>query len=85
MRAGLALDQQASYNTISIPDTQRLWYSLGTSYQATPAFSLDLGLAYLQGKDVTINEQLTASSQTMAQYDVDASAFLASLQANYRF
>ena len=85
MRAGLALDKQASYNTISIPDTQRLWYSLGTSYQATPALSLDLGLAYLQGKDVTINEQLTASSQTMAQYDVDASAFLASLQANYRF
>ena len=80
----MALDKQASYNTISIPDTQRLWYSLGGSYQASQALSLDMGLAYLQGKDVTINEQLT-SSQTTAQYDVKASAFLASLQANYRF
>lgn len=85
LRAGLALDKQASFNTVSIPDTQRLWYSLGTSYQATPALSLDLGLAYLQGKDVTINEQLTSSSQTAAHIAVDASAFLASLQANYRF
>ena len=84
LRAGMALDKQASYNTISIPDTQRLWYSLGGSYQASQALSLDMGLAYLQGKDVTINEQLT-SSQTTAQYDVKASAFLASLQANYRF
>ena len=83
LRAGMALDKQASFNTISIPDTQRLWYSLGGSYQATEALSLDLGLAYLQGKDVTINEKLTP--QTTAQYDVDASAFLASLQANYRF
>ena len=79
----MALDKQASFNTISIPDSQRLWYSLGGSYQATEALSLDLGLAYLQGKDVTINEKLTP--QTTAQYDVDASAFLASLQANYRF
>ena len=83
LRAGMALDKQASYNTISIPDTQRLWYSLGGSYQASEALSLDLGLAYLQGKDVTINEKLTP--QTTAQYDVEASAFLASLQANYRF
>ena len=83
LRAGMALDKQASFNTISIPDSQRLWYSLGGSYQATEALSLDLGLAYLQGKDVTINEKLTP--QTTAQYDVEASAFLASLQANYRF
>lgn len=84
LRAGLALDRQAAHNVISIPDTERLWYSLGTSYQATPALSLDVGVAYLQGKDVTISEQLSAGLPN-AEYQSSASAFLASAQANYRF
>ncbi|MGL4206376.1 MAG: outer membrane protein transport protein [Aeromonadaceae bacterium] len=84
LRAGIALDQQAAHDVISIPDTERLWYSLGTSYQFTPAFGVDLGLAYLDGKDVQIDEELAAGLPT-AKYTSSASAFLAAAQANYRF
>ena len=38
LRAGLALDRQAAYNIISIPDTERRWYSLGASYQISYNF-----------------------------------------------
>ena len=84
LRAGLALDQQAAHDAISIPDTERLWYSVGSSYQFTPTLGVDLGLAYLDGKDVNIDESLGAGLPT-AKYSSTASAFLAAAQVNYRF
>lgn len=84
LRAGLALDEQAAHDVISIPDTERLWYSVGTSYQFTPTLGVDLGLAYLDGKDVNIDESLGSGLPT-AKYSSSASAFLASAQVNYRF
>jgi long-chain fatty acid transport protein len=83
LRAGLALDKQAAHNVISIPDTERLWYSLGLTYAANAQWSMDLGMAYLDGKDVNINESL--SSGLNATYTSTASAFLAAAQLNYRF
>jgi long-chain fatty acid transport protein len=83
LRAGLALDKQAAHNVISIPDTERLWYSLGLTYAANAQWSMDLGMAYLDGKDVNINESL--SSGLNATDTSTASAFLAAAQLNYRF
>lgn len=83
LRAGLAQDRQAAYHVISIPDTERLWYSLGASYQMNEALSLDLGVAYLQGDDAQLQESLTSGVDI--HYRSDASAWLAALQLNYRF
>lgn len=59
LRAGLALDRQAAHDVISIPDTERLWYSLGLTYQVNQNWSVDVGMAYLDGKNVNIDEPLT--------------------------
>ncbi|WP_409420129.1 outer membrane protein transport protein [Pseudaeromonas sp. ZJS20] len=83
LRAGLALDRQAAYNIISIPDTERLWYSLGATYQINDDLSVDLGVAYLQGDDATIDESLTTGVDV--SYASQADAWLSALQLNYRF
>lgn len=83
LRAGLALDRQAAYHVISIPDTERLWYSLGASYQVNEDLSLDLGVAYLQGDDTQLQESITTGVDV--NYRTSASAWLTSLQMNYRF
>jgi long-chain fatty acid transport protein len=83
LRAGLALDKQAAHNVISIPDTERMWYSLGLTYAPSTQWSMDLGVAYLDGKDVNINESLSPGLN--ASYTSTASAVLAAAQLNYRF
>lgn len=87
LRSGIALDQQAANNVISIPDTQRLWYSAGATYQSTSTWSLDFGVAYLDGKAVDINEPMTISGlgSVTTKYSSQASALIVSAQANYRF
>lgn len=72
---------------ISIPDTQRLWYSAGATYQSTSTWSLDFGVAYLDGKAVDINEPMTISGlgSVTTKYSSQASALIVSAQANYRF
>ncbi|MDP8080198.1 porin [Phocoenobacter skyensis] len=51
LRAGLAYDEGASqeHPSISIPDTDRTWYSLGATYQFTPNLSTDFGYSYIHG------------------------------------
>lgn len=83
LRAGLALDRQAAYDIISIPDTERLWYSLGASYQVNDDLSVDLGMAYLHGDDAKIQENVTTGMDI--GYRSQADAWLTALQLNYRF
>lgn len=87
LRSGVALDQQAANNVISIPDTQRLWYAVGTTYQPTSTWSLDFAVAYLDGKTVNIDEPMSISGlgTVTARYTSQASALIVSAQANYRF
>lgn len=85
LRAGFALDRQAAHNVISIPDTERQWYSMGFSYQWSRALGFDFGLAYLRGKSVDINEPMPLSSLPDVEYSSDATAWLGSAQINYRF
>lgn len=87
LRAGLALDRQAAHDVISIPDTERLWYSLGLTYQVNQNWSVDVGMAYLDGKNVNIDEPLTVPGvgTLTVPLSSSASAFLSSAQVNYQF
>lgn len=81
LRAGIAYDQAASrhHRSAAIPDTNRTWYSLGTTYKFTPNLSVDLGYAYLKGKKVHFKEvQKVADGQiiTTANYTSQAHANL---------
>ncbi|HHF3473465.1 TPA: outer membrane protein transport protein [Haemophilus influenzae] len=89
LRAGIAYDQAASrhHRSAAIPDTDRTWYSLGTTYKFTPNLSVDLGYAYLKGKKVHFKEvqQVSGHIITTANYTSQAHANLYGLNLNYSF
>ena len=80
LRAGLAYDRSASVNhpSISIPDTNRMWYSAGATYKFTPNLSTDVGFAYLHGTKFGFGED-------GATFKVRASGYLYGLNLNYKF
>ena len=89
LRAGIAYDQAAAteHASAAIPDTDRMWYSLGATYKFTPNLSVDLGYAYLKGKKVKFTEKQTVASlaTVTANYTSKASANLYGLNLNYSF
>jgi long-chain fatty acid transport protein len=53
LRAGIAYDESPAdeyHLSISIPDTDRMWYSLGAEYSFSKRSSVDFGLSILRGK-----------------------------------
>ena len=89
LRAGIAYDQAAAteHASAAIPDTNRMWYSLGATYKFTPNLSVDLGYAYLKGKKVKFTEKQTVAglATVTANYTSKASANLYGLNLNYSF
>ncbi|MGL5007922.1 MAG: outer membrane protein transport protein [Plesiomonas sp.] len=58
-RAGIAYDRAAVSNTnrtLSIPETDRYWFSTGVGYAVTPAMTVDVGLTYIASKKAHISE-----------------------------
>lgn len=59
-RTGIAFDDSpvpADRRTISIPDQDRLWLSAGASYAFNDAASVDVGVSYMHGQHVTVEEE----------------------------
>ncbi|PSW03621.1 outer membrane protein transport protein [Photobacterium lipolyticum] len=78
LRAGFAFDEQAGKSTLSIPDTDRYWYSAGATYTYSPNMSFDFGFTYLRGKEITFEEDETSFTST-------SDAFITAAQINYKF
>ncbi|MGU5557669.1 outer membrane protein transport protein [Aeromonas caviae] len=60
-RIGFAYDNtpiEPEYRSLSIPDSDRVWYSAGATYHIDKDMSVDFGMAYLDGKEVDVNEGL---------------------------
>ena len=59
LRLGVAFDQSAAedYRSISIPDSDRLWYSAGATYQLSSTESIDFGISYINGDNVVVTEE----------------------------
>ena len=58
-RIGFAYDNtpiEPEYRSLSIPDSDRVWYSAGATYHIDKDMSVDFGMAYLDGKKVDVNE-----------------------------
>lgn len=93
LRSGLAYDRSpvpADRRTISIPDSDRVWYSAGVGYQIDRNLSLDLGLTLIDGKKVEVNETMQlrpgmAQTTSTFQGTSEGDAWLAGLQLNYLF
>nr|ADJ38779.1 outer membrane protein P1 [Glaesserella parasuis]ADJ38780.1 outer membrane protein P1 [Glaesserella parasuis] len=97
LRAGIAYDESASvaHPSISIPDTDRTWYTLGATYRFTPNLSVDLAYAHLRGsKNTFIESQVlgaqlqngaTAVTSAVGELKVKSTANLYGLNVNYKF
>ena len=89
LRAGYMYDLSPvdQISSLSIPDTDRHWFTFGGTYTATENFSVDLALGYLTGEQTTIDEsQVLANPEPFNVVStVNTSAWLAGLQLNYAF
>lgn len=58
LRAGYMYDTsaQADLTSVSVPDSNRQWFSTGFTYHIDSKSNVDFGFTYLMGKDVEVNE-----------------------------
>jgi long-chain fatty acid transport protein len=58
LRAGYMYDTSAQdeLTSISVPDSDRNWFSAGFTYNLTAKSNIDFGFTYLLGKDVDVKE-----------------------------
>jgi long-chain fatty acid transport protein len=58
LRAGYMYDTSAQdeITSISVPDSNRNWFSAGFTYNLTAKSNIDFGFTYLLGKDVEVSE-----------------------------
>ncbi|MGL6624996.1 OmpP1/FadL family transporter [Aeromonas jandaei] len=93
LRSGVAYDASpvpADRRTISIPDADRIWYSLGMGYQFTPNLTVDLGLTLIDGKKVDVTEKMELQpgnplTTSTFRGTSEGDAWLAGLQMSYLF
>ncbi len=88
-RIGFAYDNtpiEPEYRSLSIPDSDRVWYSAGATYHIDKDMSVDFGMAYLDGKKVDVNEKLVESNEALRWKGTShGNALLASAQFNMKF
>lgn len=84
LRAGYALDEAAGDTTISIPDSERQWYTAGLTFKVSKTLSVDLAAAYIVGKETSFTETDTNTGLTYA-FTNKAEAIVASAQVNLVF
>ncbi|MDE1327673.1 outer membrane protein transport protein [Vibrio aestuarianus] len=95
LRAGVAYDMAAvsdKNRTITIPETDRTWLSVGAGYAFTDQFTLDAGFTYILAKDAPITESRGYASDDAAENiggqfvgTTTGNVWIIGVQANYRF
>lgn len=95
LRTGIAYDTSAvdeENRTATIPETDRLWLSIGAGYQWSEQLSLDAGFTYIMAKDAKMHEGRESNSPTDPanfggefEGEVSGSIWLIGVQANYKF
>lgn len=89
-RAGIALDKTAvsnEYRTTTIPDSDRLWYSIGAGYKVSHNLILDISATYIKAHgDASINEEVPLSfAKVKFIGETKGDVLLFGVQANYKF
>ncbi|EPS5697669.1 outer membrane protein transport protein [Vibrio vulnificus] len=95
LRTGIAYDTSAvsdKNRTITIPETDRTWLSVGATYDWTQNFTLDAGFTYITAKDAPIKESRGYTTDQTAEDiagqfvgETTGNVWLIGVQANYRF
>ncbi|MEZ8195176.1 outer membrane protein transport protein [Vibrio cortegadensis] len=84
LRTGYMYDTSAQdeLTSISVPDSDRQWFSAGFTYHISTASNIDFGFTYLLGDDVDVTE---TSSGTPLTATTHADAILVGLQYSRTF
>ena len=84
LRAGYMYDTSAQdeITSISVPDSDRQWFSTGFTYHLDSSSNIDFGFTYLVGEDVEVSENEGVSSITAT---TRANAILVGLQYSRSF
>lgn len=86
-RAGLAFDEtpvEEEYRSVSIPDSNRIWYSTGATWAtASKRHSVDMAFTYLQGEELEVNE--TAVPALVVNANTKTNAIILGVNYNHRF
>jgi long-chain fatty acid transport protein len=69
--------------SISIPDTDRFWYSFGVNYTMSEQSNLDIGMSILRGKTQKFTEPDNLGQQW--GFESNGHAYLFGAQYNYTF
>ena len=85
LRAGYMYDTSAQDKdtSISVPDSDRQWFSAGFSYHFEKKHTVDFGFTYLMGDDVDVSETKAPTPNLTATTHADA--ILAGVQYSYSF
>jgi len=92
IRAGVAYDESPvadEYRTLTIPDADRMWYSIGATVQVGETGSIDASLLYIDGKSgAEVNEEFVSNGVALTEFEgelgsVGATVF--SLAYNHKF
>ena len=91
LRAGLAYDEspvEAEDRSLSIPDSNRVWYSTGANFAINEMFDVDVAYAYIDGEEVDVTDEF--SSPTLGLNNTftgtsEGNANIVSVQLNSRF
>lgn len=87
-RAGYMYDQgvQDSLTSVSVPDSDRNWFSIGASYHISKDQTLDAGFTYLVGKDKKVSDIIpTDLGNITLDTTTKATAMLFGLQYTHKF
>jgi len=95
IRSGIAYDTSAvsdNNRSATIPETDRIWLSIGTGYHWSPQLTFDAAFTYIFAKDASINEPRGYTSDDTAaaiggtfEGETSGNVWLAGIQANYHF
>ncbi|OOE85245.1 aromatic hydrocarbon degradation protein [Salinivibrio sp. PR6] len=96
LRSGVAYDTSAvsdKNRTLTIPETDRTWLSVGAGYNVTPELTLDAAFTYVFAKDAPVKEPRDGieSDQSGSAFggnfegETTGNVWLVGVQASYRF
>ena len=89
LRTGYMYDASPTDNltSLSIPDVNRHWLTVGGSYAMSRHSTIDVGVGVVMGESDYVDESLTTipGSQSNITADVSADALLVGVQYQYRF
>lgn len=89
LKFGLAFDQtpvkDAEHRLTSLPDNNRIWFSVGGQWKPTPASAVDVGLAYLRVKDAPIDNNQSTALRGRVTGTFEDSAYILGAQYSQAF